>query len=472
MKKFHIVFFCLLVMTLTGCAFKKSEPEITAVSPKMEIPQKEKEAKPAITQIATTEKKMALTFNGLSDKETMLNLLEELDRLGIKSTFFLQGMRVAEDPELAKEILARGHTIQNNTLNHVLPNKLNYEEAYVEVALANKIFQEHLNIQPSYIRSRSGDSSQSLEEAAAQLDMQVISNTINPQDSKMQSAEDIAAYIKQFSNRGAIIQLNTYINPEVIRAIKLIYNDAVASGYTLTTFEEVEKGNYLTEEKPSTNHLAVNPDYEESKPTIIHKFSTKDKEIALTFDDWASDEGISKVLDILDTYHIKSTFFLIGTGVEKNPQLAKLIVERGHEVASHSYSHKVVTEMDPLDLQEDIVKNDQVLSYALQEKPVNYFRPTQGILDTKSAKAITATGIDYIIQYDVTSLDWDMSRSDQEIFNRVVDRVEPGSIITMHILDKSHTVTVLPSIIENLQQKGYTFRTISEMITKNIEGGS
>lgn len=457
-------------MLLQGCASEKREQEIT--SPKTEIPEKENEAKPAITQIATTEKKMALTFNGLTDKETMLNLLNELDRLDIKSTFFLQGMRVAEDPELANEIIARGHTIQNNTLNHVLPNKLNYEEAYVELALANKIFKEHLNIQPSYVRSRSGDSSQALEEAAAQLDMKVISNTINPQDSKMQSAEEIAAYIKQFANRGAIIQLNTYINPEVIRAIELIYNDAAEAGYTLTTFEDLEKGNYLTNEIPNTNHLVINHEYDEIQPTIIEKFPTNDKEIALTFDDWASDETVSKVLDILDSYHIKSTFFLIGSGVEKNPQLAKLIMERGHEVASHSYSHKVVTEMDPLDLQKDIIKNDQVLSYALQEKPLNYFRPSQGVLNEETAKAIAATGVEYIILYDITSFDWDISRSEQEIFNRVVNKVKPGSIITMHILDESHTVSVLPSIIENLQQQGYTFRTITEMIAKYKEGGS
>ncbi|WP_052345742.1 polysaccharide deacetylase family protein [Paucisalibacillus sp. EB02] len=472
MKQLKLIVIGLLIVVLSGCIGEKEAHQTTSVTPEITIPAKEVASKQAMNQIYTTEKKMALTFNGMADKETMIDLLNELDRFGIKATFFLPGMRVAEEPELASEILDRGHMIQNNTLNHVLPDKLDYESAYVELYLANKVFQEHLDIVPEYVRSRSGDSSLSLEEASAQLGMRVVSNTINPRDSQMQSAEEIATYIKRFSTRGAIIQLNTYTNPEVIRAIELIYEDAVASGYTLTTLEEVKLGNYLVEDTINTNNLVVNRAYEDTEPVIIEKFSTTKKEIALTFDDWASDETISAVLDILNDYQIQSTFFLIGNGVEKNPQLARLIVEQGHEVASHSYNHKVVVSMNPEELQEDLVKNDEILSYALQEKPLNMFRPAQGIMDDETANVITATGVEYIVLYDVASLDWNLSLTEEEVFNRVIEKTGPGSIINMHILDESHTVQLLPKIIEHLQQQGYVFRKISEMISDYRVGGS
>lgn len=468
MKKFKFLFGGLILLFLSGCMFQNTEPEITPVKPNIEIKEPEKEAQPAITQVATTENKMALTFNGLANVKIMMDLLDELDRFGIKATFFIQGIRVAEDPELAHEIINRGHTVQNNTLNHVLTDNLTYDEAFVELELANKVFHEYLDIKPTYTRSRSGDSSKIFEEAVAQFDMKVVSNTINPQDSNMQSAEEIADYVKRFANRGAIIQLNTYVNPEIIPAIELIYQDATEAGYILSTLEDVYAGNYLKQDQDTllTNNLQIQPNIEGVEPNIIYQFDTSEKEIVLTFDDWAGDQTTTAILDILDDYQVKANFFLIGSGVEKNPQLARLIFEHGHEVASHSYSHQVVTEMESELLQEDVVKSDQILSRALQDTPLNYFRSAQGIIDDETAKLVTGTGVDYIVLFDVASHDWNLSLTEDEVFERVVSRTEPGSIIGLHILDDSHVLNILPRVIEHYEKEGYTFKTISEMIEK------
>lgn len=451
---------------MTSCALHQTkEPE--PITPKLEVPINEKKRTLPIQRILTTDKKMALTFNGLADEKTMELLISELNRLQIKATFFLQGQRVAEEPELALRLIKHGHTVQNNTLNHTLPDELDYDSAYVELKLSNNVFQEHLNIEPSYVRSRSGDTTNEFGDAAAQLDMRVVTYTINPRDSQMQSAEEIAEYIKRFTARGSIIQLNTYINPAIIDAIELIYNDATAAGYKLTTLEEVESGNYMVSGKLESNNLEINQEIESVQPNIIKRFVTNEKKIALTFDDWASEATLSTILAILDEHHIKSTFFLIGQRAEVNPQLARLIIERGHEVASHSYNHKVVNDMGIDDLQEDLVLNDKVLTNALQEKPLNYFRPAQGLINEQSAKAVTATGIEHIILYDVASLDWDLTRPAEEVINRVISQTKPGSIIGMHILDESHTVEILPTIIEHFQKEGYSFRKISDMIQES-----
>lgn len=128
--------------------------------------------------------------------------------------------------------------------------------------------------------------------------------------------------------------------------------------------------------------------------------------------------------------------------IHHSPALARLISERGHEVASHSYDYKVITEMEIKDLKENIIKSDIVLTDALQEWPLNYFRPAQGFINEQTAQVITSLGVDYIILYDVASLDWDLSRKTEEIYGRVISQTERGSIITMHILDESHTIKV------------------------------
>lgn len=298
---FTTISFIILIL-LSACFVQEKNENVVSVTPEIDIPAKTKESIPPISQVTTTEKKMALTFNGLADENIMNDILNELDRFNIKATFFLQGMRVAEDPEIAKDILERGHSVQNNTLNHILPDDLSYEEAYVELFLTNKVMEEHLNIKPKYARTRSGDSSKSFEDAAAQLNMDVVTYSINPKDSDMKSAEEIAEYIDRFATRGAIIELNTYINPEVIRAIQLIHENSIKSGFKLTTFEDVLDGAYVTSDGLQSNELAVSKVSHDKKPVIINKFNTNEKEIALTFDDWASDNTILTILDILDEY--------------------------------------------------------------------------------------------------------------------------------------------------------------------------
>lgn len=299
MKKIIYVFLIIFTLLLSSCNQKTDELKpIENLEPTIKIAKLSTDVKKPINIVSTTEKLIALTFNGLADEETTNKILNQLDSLNIKATFFLQGIRVAEEPELAREILKRGHTIQNNTLNHILPNEITYDDAYLEIALANKVFKDTLKIEPKYVRTKSGDTSDNFQSAASQLKVDVITNTINPQDRKMQSAEEIANYVNKFATRGAIIQLNTYINPAIIDAIPIIYKNLKSRGYKLTTLETVIDSSYVTGNY-NTNDLKLNTDYKNITPNIIEKFPTNKKQIALTFDDWASDHTVSQILKIL-----------------------------------------------------------------------------------------------------------------------------------------------------------------------------
>lgn len=421
-----------------------------------------------IAYIYTARKELSLTFNGMGDRETMTALLDELDAYGVKATFFLPGMRVAEEPEIAKAILARGHEIENNTLSQLDMNGLDYDSIYKEIRLANEVIERETGIQPRYIRTRSGVYPEDVPLAAAHLGMKaVVSYNINPKDRDMQSAEEIGEYVARYMSRGGIISMNTDINPEIVAAVKYIAQAADDIGYQLITLDElVENGGIRKslEEIPGYDAAHINPDYNDANYELVYKVNTDRKEVALTFDDFGSDKTVTQILDILEEYDVKATFFLRAKGVEDNPNLARAMLEGGHDVANHSYSHPVVTTLTPEELQEDIVKAHQVITEAIQEPPVMLFRPPTGVVDDLRAKAIAAAGYPIIAMYDVTTLDWDTSNTADDIVNGVMSKTEEGSVILLHMLDDLHTIEALPRVLTGLKDKGYTFVKMADMI--------
>lgn len=460
----------LLLMFLAGC---QSTPQktIQPIDSTIEIKESDGTMSDSISHADIIKPKVALTFNGFADNQTMELLLKKLDESNMKATFFLEGLRVAQEPELVQDILKRGHEVQNGTLSFPDVTALDYDQTYEEIYLTNQIFEEHLGYKPKYVRSRSGDITDNMRLAAAALDMNaVIGLSINPLDRKMQSAQELIDYIDKYIDRGSIIHLNTYINPAIIDTIPLLAQLAKEHDYTITTLNDLLDERYLTKSlEEIAGHDAIKPNlnYDNIEPHLFYRKETSKKEIAITFDDWAHEQQVKDVLDVLKKYNIKSTFFLIGSGVEKNPQLAKLIQEEGHEVASHSYYHLDVTKMTPEEIQDDLVKAHKALTYALQEPPLLYFRPAQGIMDERTAKVITATGIQTIAMYDIASFDWNLDYSAQDIYDRVISRAAPGKVIVMHILDGTKTVEALPLIIEKLQQDGYSFSKMSTWIEED-----
>lgn len=426
----------------------------------------------AMTFVYTARKELSLTFNGMGDSETMKRLLDQLDAYGIKATFFLPGMRVAEEPDIAKDIAKRGHEIENNTLNRLDMAKLPYEQVYSEIKLSNDVIRKQTGIAPRYVRTKSGDYTDDVRLAAAQLGMEaVVSYNINPKDREMQSAAEIGRYVERYIMRGGIINLNTDVNPQVIDAIPYIAKVAKDIGYKLIPLHELAKNGgerKPLQEIPGWDAAKVDLNDKDAKYELIYrKDGLKGKPIALTFDDWGTDKTITRILDILAAENVKATFFLRAKGTESNPNLARAMIEGGHDVANHSYSHPVVTTLTPQALQEDIVKAHQVITEAIQQKPTMLFRPPTGVIDDKTGKAIAATGYAEIAMYEVTTLDWDAKNSADDIVKGIMKQTTAGSVILLHMLDGIHTIEALPTAIEQLKQKGFTFVKMADLIGLN-----
>ena len=196
----------------------------------------------------------------------------------------------------------------------------------------------------------------------------------------------------------------------------------------------------------------------------IYSVDTNERKISLTFDiNWAEKDNIYSILDTLDKYNVKGTFFIIGSWVEYTPEnieKLKAIYGRGHEIGNHSFKHPLFSKIGNDNIKNELKKTDEVIEKYTGEK-TKLFRFPSGDYDKRSCKAVVEAG--YIpIQWDVDSVDWKELGEELE-YNRVIKGVKPGSIILFHNNTK-YTPKNLEKILKKLTEEGYECVKIGELI--------
>lgn len=195
----------------------------------------------------------------------------------------------------------------------------------------------------------------------------------------------------------------------------------------------------------------------------IYNVDTKDKKVALTFDVSWGDDNTPKLLDILDKYNIKATFFLVGGWLDGNENLAKDMIKRGHELGNHSNKHPDMNNISKEKLLEELMTCDSKILSATGVS-TKLFRCPEGTYNDLVLNTVQSTG-HYCIQWDVDSIDWKENGPEVE-YNRVISKTKPGSILLFHNNAK-YTPETLPRIIEKLEKEGYQFVKVSDLIYKN-----
>ena len=209
------------------------------------------------------------------------------------------------------------------------------------------------------------------------------------------------------------------------------------------------------------NAAHVSGNYSDDIP--IYSVDTEGKKCSITFDcAWGADD-IPNILDTLDKYKVKATFFVVGLWAEKYPDMVKQMADRGHDIANHGYSHAHMSQIPEAKIKEEILRCSEVLEKITGSK-VTLFRPPYGEYNMATIKVAKNLNVQSI-QWDVDSLDWKKNLSADDIYKRVTKRVTSGSIILFHN-DTLHTAEVLPSILENFTQNGYSCVSISELLLK------
>lgn len=187
------------------------------------------------------------------------------------------------------------------------------------------------------------------------------------------------------------------------------------------------------------------------------------KEIAISFDaTWGADYT-EQLLDTLAEHDIKTTFFLCGRWIQEYPEKTKLIADRGHEIGNHSLTHPHMTQINRSKMKHEILETHRLIK-KITGQEANLFRCPFGEYNNAVIEACEETNY-FAIQWDVDSLDWRSYADADFIYNRITEKVKPGSIVLFHN-NGAHTAEALPRIITKLQAEGYKIVPISELLIK------
>jgi peptidoglycan-N-acetylglucosamine deacetylase len=200
-----------------------------------------------------------------------------------------------------------------------------------------------------------------------------------------------------------------------------------------------------------------------TKKLPIYSVDTQDKKVAITFDaSWGTD-NTNSILNTLDKYNVKATFFLVGEWCDDYPDKVKEIAKRGHEIGNHSNKHPNFTTISKDKIIKEVEATNAKLLSLTGEVP-KLFRFPEGLYNDLAVETVESSGL-ISVQWDVDSVDWKAYGADKE-YDKVVKNVKPGSIVLFHN-DAKYTPETLPKIIENLQKQGYEFVKISDLVMKD-----
>ncbi|MCU0515576.1 MAG: polysaccharide deacetylase family protein [Oscillatoria sp. Prado101] len=198
----------------------------------------------------------------------------------------------------------------------------------------------------------------------------------------------------------------------------------------------------------------------------INRAHTQQKIVALSYDDGPNPPYTNQLLDVLARDKIKATFYEIGLNIEKHPDIVRLIVAKGNELANHSYSHQSMVFRSPEFYRAEIEKTDSLLRELNVTQDIS-FRPPWGRRLLLLPYILSRMGKKLVL-WDVDSEDYVKELSAEGIANRVTQQVRPGSIVLLHDGggDRSRTVAATKIIIKSLKSKGYEFLTVSQLLSR------
>lgn len=204
--------------------------------------------------------------------------------------------------------------------------------------------------------------------------------------------------------------------------------------------------------------------YGESVRSIpVYSVERTDKKLSISFDCAWGTEHTDAILKALDDFGVKCTFFAVEFWVKKYPDYAKKIVEKGHRLETHSATHSHMAKLSKEDIRAELTASSTAIEEATGVKPT-LFRPPFGEYDDLLVDTAREEGFE-VIQWDVDSLDW-KDLSSKAIAERILQKAGSGSIILCHN-NGLHTAEALPAVFAALQNKGYEFVTIDELIYKD-----
>jgi len=198
--------------------------------------------------------------------------------------------------------------------------------------------------------------------------------------------------------------------------------------------------------------------------TVIGRLPTRERQVALTFDDGPNPSATPAILDVLARYGARATFFLLGQHVRRWPEIARRVREEGHAIGNHGYAHRKLHLRGPSYVRQDVTRGREEIERATGARPA-FFRAPHGFRSpwvTPIARSLGECTVGW------TAGVWDTDRPGAaEIARRTVAACAPGAILLLHdgdgydpMGDRMQTAEALPAIIEGARDRGYICVTL------------
>ena len=196
----------------------------------------------------------------------------------------------------------------------------------------------------------------------------------------------------------------------------------------------------------------------------IYSVDRDDKYISLTIDAAWGNEYTAQIIDILDKYDVRITFFTVDFWANKYPDDINALKLHGHEIGNHSATHPDMANLSKNKIEEELLTTWETQQKYAGSSAVRLFRAPYGSYSNTLIETCHEYGFE-CIQWDVDSVDWREGAKAGDVINRVLSKTKSGSIILMH--NNSAVITeVLPVVLEKLIAQGYTFVPVSQLIYK------
>lgn len=202
------------------------------------------------------------------------------------------------------------------------------------------------------------------------------------------------------------------------------------------------------------------------KHDAIFLGDTTKKELFLTFDNGYENGYTVKILDVLKEHKVPAIFFVTGHYAKKETDLIKRMVDEGHLIGNHSWSHPDMSQISSEQIKTELEKVHTAVTQATNQKQMKYLRPPRGIFSDRvleESKALGYTSVFWSIAYK----DWDTNeqRGWQYAYDQVMKQIHPGAVILLHSVSKDNA-EALAQVITAAKEQGYEFKSLEQLQKK------
>lgn len=199
--------------------------------------------------------------------------------------------------------------------------------------------------------------------------------------------------------------------------------------------------------------------------TLVPRVQTRDSVVALTFDDGPMPGATERVLEMLRRQGAVATFFLNGAAVADHLPQARRIVQAGHEVGNHSYSHPMLLGLSRARIRQEISRTDEQLRRAGYTGPI-HFRAPYAKKYLALPLVLAETGRAHVLWDVEPESDPEIARRAERITRHVLENARPGSIVLLHVMfeSRAESLRAVPHVVHGLRERGYRLVTVSELL--------